>query len=65
MNNVDGFIYYPLVDSCKPDSFGDAVKKAKESSFFHAGSTRKIGIYKLVAVIECEHTFSVRKVEDA
>lgn len=64
MKTREEFIYYPLQSSVENSTLEAAIDKARGSTFFAVDPRRKIGIYKLVAVVECEMNFRVRKVDE-
>lgn len=64
MRETYGYITYPLVEGEKALTLDQAITKAEADYAPIARPGRKIGIFKLVGVVELEVTVKVIKLDD-
>lgn len=57
------YIYYPLYRYFEAATVGEAIKKAEASARENGTGPRKIGIYKLIAVIDVDVRITVEPVD--
>lgn len=57
------FIYYPLYRDFEAATVGEAINKAEKSARENGIGPRKIGIYKLIAVVDVDVRITVDPVD--